>query len=139
MHKVVLDTDVFSEIAKGRNAAVAKRASSYRQQFGQYTVTVITVMEIVKGFQKSQRADRVQSFLTSLVKEEILLFDCESAEFAGAIHGDLARLGQSIGRVDPIVAAIAIRNRLPLVTGNRRHFERICALGYPLILEDWHH
>jgi tRNA(fMet)-specific endonuclease VapC len=52
MHRVVLDTDIFAEVLKGRNALIRKRARAYRAAFGHYTITSITVMEIVYGRRK---------------------------------------------------------------------------------------
>ncbi len=42
-----------------------------------------------------------------------------------------------MGRVDPIIAPIALVNGLDLVTGNIAHFERVPQLGYPVVLIDW--
>ena len=47
MNKALLDTDIYSEVLKGKNPTVAQHAASYRQQHGVYTVSVITVMEVV--------------------------------------------------------------------------------------------
>jgi tRNA(fMet)-specific endonuclease VapC len=137
MDKVLLDTDIFSEVLKGRNQVVARNAAAYRQHFGHYTLSAITVMEVVKGFQKAQRPDRIQSLLASLVTEEILPLDQDAAELAGRIYGELERKGQPIGRADPMVAAIALQHKLVLVTGNMNHFERILNLGFALSLHDW--
>jgi hypothetical protein len=37
----------------------------------------------------------------------------------------LASTGQPIGRIDPLIAAIAVASDLELVTGNRAHYERL--------------
>jgi predicted nucleic acid-binding protein len=66
-----------------------------------------------------------------------LTLDGQTAELAGWIYGDLERTGQTIGRADPMIAAIALQHGLSLVTGNQAHFRRIAALGYPLKLENW--
>jgi len=47
--------------------------------------------------------------------------DVAAAELAGRITGDLDRIGQPIGRADPMIAAIAIDQGLELVTGNTAH------------------
>lgn len=52
MNKVVLDTDILSEILKGKDATVRKNASAYLDKFGVFTTTVISVAELVKGFLK---------------------------------------------------------------------------------------
>jgi predicted nucleic acid-binding protein len=36
-----------------------------------------------------------------------------------------------------MIAAVAIRHGLTLVTGNTAHYERIQRLGYLLTLENW--
>ena len=50
MDKVLLDTDIFSEILKQKHEKVATRAEQYHSYFGFYTITTITVLEIIKGF-----------------------------------------------------------------------------------------
>jgi tRNA(fMet)-specific endonuclease VapC len=137
MRKSLLDTDIFSEILKGVDPVVVERATAYRAVFGQYTISAITVMEIVKGLHKVSREERIQQFLQGLVSVEILGLDERSAELAGRIFADLERTGQPIGRADPMVAAVAIQHGLALVTGNTAHYERVNALGYDLAIENW--
>ena len=93
-------------------------------------ISVITVMEIVKGFHKLQREDRIEQFLAGLPTVEVLTLDLRSAELAGRIYADLERTGQPIGRADPMIAALALRHGLTLVTGNISHYQRIQALNY---------
>jgi tRNA(fMet)-specific endonuclease VapC len=137
MEKALLDTDIFSEILKGVDLNVATAASAYRAAFNQYTLSIVSVVEIVKGYHRARREARIQSFLTGLGAVELLSFDLDSAELAGRITADLERTGQPIGRADPLIAAIALRHDLTLVTGNQAHFQRIQALGYGLRLENW--
>ena len=49
MNKALLDTDIYSEILRGDNATVTAHARTYRQAHGRLTLSVITVMEMVKG------------------------------------------------------------------------------------------
>ena len=49
MNKALLDTDILSEILKAKNAGVVANAIKYKEGFGHFTISVITVMEIVKG------------------------------------------------------------------------------------------
>jgi tRNA(fMet)-specific endonuclease VapC len=78
--KSLLDTDIFSEILKGINPSVVAKATAYLSVFGRYTISVITVMEIAKGFHKLQREDRIQQFLAGLTTVELLSLDAQSAE-----------------------------------------------------------
>jgi tRNA(fMet)-specific endonuclease VapC len=55
MDKALLDTDIFSEILRGVDQKVIEKSIAYRKIFGHYTLSVITVIEIVKGFHKLQK------------------------------------------------------------------------------------
>jgi len=66
MDRALLDTDIFSEILKGIDTTVVTRAVAYRAIWGRYTISTITVMEIVKGLHKMGREDEVQRFLGGL-------------------------------------------------------------------------
>ncbi len=137
MNKALLDTDIVSEIGKSRNPTVVGNAKTYRRSHGQYTLSTITVMEIVRGFQKTQATSRLNAFLATLPHMEVLSFDQPAAELAGRIAGELERTGRPIGTADTMIAAIAIEQGLELVTGNTSDFERVHALGYPLTLLNW--
>ena len=121
MSKSLLDTDILSEILKGINPTVASNAAAYRQAFGRYSLSSITVMEVISGLQRNQSHRRIQKFLTEISGEEVLPFGHAEGKLAGEIDGDLERLGRPIGRCDPMIAAIAITNGLELVTGNTVH------------------
>jgi tRNA(fMet)-specific endonuclease VapC len=137
LNKALIDTDIFSEMIKGVNQAVAANASAYRIAFARYTISSITFMEIVRGYQQKQAWNKLQAFLTAIASEEVLMFDQAAAELAGRIAGELERVGRPIGVADPMIAAIALTNNLELVTGNTAHFQRIQQIGYPLTLVNW--
>jgi tRNA(fMet)-specific endonuclease VapC len=137
VNKALLDTDIYSEVLKAKNPTVAQNAALYRQQHGVYTVSVITVMEVVQGFQWAQNARRLFDFLNAVALEQVIDFDRSAAILAGRILGDLERTGQGIGLADPMIAAIALEQGLELVTGNTAHFRRIQQVGYPLTLSNW--
>jgi predicted nucleic acid-binding protein len=75
--------------------------------------------------------------LDGLSSVEILPLGSEEAILAGRVYGDLERVGQPIGRADPMIAAVAIAHGLTLATGNEEHYERIRAAGYHLVLDNW--
>ena len=137
MNKALLDTDIYSEALKAVDQIVVRNATAYRSTFGTLTISVITVMEVVSGFQRVQADKRIESFLNAVALEEVLPFDHATAELAGRINGELERVGQSIGVADPMIAAIALQNGLELVTGNTAHYQRIQQLGYPLVVLNW--
>jgi tRNA(fMet)-specific endonuclease VapC len=137
VNKALLDTDTYSEVLKALNPTVAQNAALYRRQHGVLSLSAITLMEIVYGFQRVQNARRLQDFLTSVAVEEVLDFERNAAALAGRIAGDLDRTGQTIGKADPMIAAVALHHGLELVTGNTFHYQRIQQLGYPLLLTNW--
>jgi len=93
----LLDTDIFSEILKGIDQRVATRATTYKAEFGCYTISTITVMEIVKGLHKVRREEQIEKFLNGLPSIEILTLDTRSSEIAGRVCADLERSGQKKG------------------------------------------
>jgi tRNA(fMet)-specific endonuclease VapC len=137
MDRALLDTDILSEILKGIDRTVVAQALAYRVTWGRYTTSTITVLEIVKGLHKAGREDEIQRFLDGLSSVELLTLDLRSAELAGRIYADLERTGQTIGRADPMIAAVALEHNLTLVTGNVAHYGRIQSLGYDLRLANW--
>ena len=89
------------------------------------------------GLARLKREVGIAKFLRFALTEQVITLDVESAEIAGRIHGGLQSQGLSIGVVDPMIAAIAIRNGLVLATGNTAHYARVQQLGFGLRLVDW--
>lgn len=135
--RTLLDTDIFSELMRAKSVAVQERAAAYLEQHGRFTTSVITVLEITKGLRKASRQDALERFVASLPSIEVIGLGQDDALLAGRIYGDLERLGQPIGRADPMIAAIAITADVVLATGNGSHYERIRAAGYKLRLDNW--
>jgi tRNA(fMet)-specific endonuclease VapC len=52
LNKALLDTDIYSEILKAVDQTVTGNAIAYRQAQGILTLSTVTVMEVVRGFQK---------------------------------------------------------------------------------------
>jgi tRNA(fMet)-specific endonuclease VapC len=137
MKKALLDTDIFSEILKAKNPTIVAKAVEYKENFEQFTISVITVMEVVTGLHKVGWADALKKFLGELQSIEVIPFDGNCSITAGRMFADLEKTGQPIGRADPMIAAIAIQYDLMLITGNTAHYERLQKLGYSLKIDDW--
>ena len=132
--RTLLDTDIWSEILKAKDPTVAERARAYHAEQGRYTLSVITVMEVIYGYARVGRDDRIRQFLALLVRAEVLWLDPTVAELAGRIRSDLERLGSKLMIEDTLIAATAIRHGLPVATGNTRHFVKIQEAGYALVI-----
>lgn len=135
--RTLLDTDIWSEILKAKDSTVAARARTYHAEQGRYTLSVITVMEVIYGYSRVGREDRIRQFLALLDRAEVLWLDPTVAELAGRIRSDLEQLGSKLTIEDTLIAATGIRHGLPIATGNTRHFLKVQEAGYPLVLENW--
>jgi tRNA(fMet)-specific endonuclease VapC len=137
MRKSLIDTDIFSEMMRGRDTLAIDRAHAYESAFAAFTISAVTFMELAKGLYKRGRKDVLDDLAAEVADVEVIPFDKDTADLAGRISADLELNGQPIGRADPMIAATAIQHGLILVSGNCDHFGRIVALGHPLVLEDW--
>lgn len=125
----LLDTDTCIFILKNR-AGVRQRF--LQQSPDDVAISAMTEAELRFGALKSGQPDRamaqVQGFLAPLL---VLPFDGAAA----AVHAEirLELLSSPIGERDQVIAAVAVANRLVLVSHNTREFGRIARLR----LEDW--
>ena len=55
MNKALLDTDIYSEAIKAIDPNVTRNAIAYRKDQGILTLSTITVMEVIPGFQRIQQ------------------------------------------------------------------------------------
>jgi predicted nucleic acid-binding protein len=138
---VVLDTDTLSELSRG-NPVVRERALAYLAGFGRLTISAITVFERLRGYRLAIRNGKpferqLQAFEALVANCVVLPFDQEAASVAADIWSGAAR-GQRQLLGDILIAAVAVSRQLPLVTRNRRDFERITKpSGVDLRLVDW--
>lgn len=97
-------------------------------------VSVITVLELRQGAEKSQQQaanhSRLDLFLGPM---RVLPFDEEAALVGARIRAHLQRLGRPIGDFDSLIAANALAREMTLVTNNVTEFERVPGLS----LENW--
>jgi len=89
MSKSLLDTDVLSEIIKGKNAVIVAKAKAYLVEYGQFTTSAVSVTEIIYGFRRMGREDRIAQFESSLANVEVIPFDDAAGRLAGRINADL--------------------------------------------------
>lgn len=139
MDRSLIDTDICSEIMRGKNAQVLQRMGEYLTAHNRLLISTPTIVEIVKGLVRARRGAQLKALEVFFDSADILQLDRQSASLAGEIYGRLELAGQTIGRIDPMIAAIAIRHGCALVTGNTEHYARIVANGYDLTLLNWRH
>jgi predicted nucleic acid-binding protein len=105
---------------------------------GQFT-SAINVAEIYRGiFRLAGEAGQANSLLEFFDRQvfprlTILPFEREDARTYGRLRAALERQGRPRSDPDLQIAAIALRHRLTVVTGNVRHFAGIPGLK----VENW--
>ena len=126
----LLDTDTCVWLLRRREAVVARVMGESPDDLA---LAAMTVAELRFGARRSCEAERQHRMVDALVSAvaDVLSFDADAA----AVHAELrdALRARPIGERDLVIASIAVSNRLTLVTGNRREFERVPDLA----LADW--
>ena len=72
MSKSLLDTDIYSEVLKAIDQTVVNNAIAYRKAQGILTISAVTLMEIMSGYQRKQASRKIQNFLAAVALEEII-------------------------------------------------------------------
>ena len=106
--EILVDTDVLVDHLRGARRMTAELGIA---------VSVVTRCELFAG---TDEPERLRRFLRPMVQ---LPVDAVIAELAGA-----TRRHTGVATPDALIAATALVHRLPLMTRNRRHFDRIDGL-----------
>lgn len=133
MTLALIDTDTLSEVMKSRDPSVLRRAREYLAIHGQFTFSIITRYEILRGLKAKGAARQLLAFEDRCRASAMLALTDEIVIRAAEIYGDLHRRGELIMDADILIAATALVHNLVLVTENRAHFQRIPKLR----LESW--
>jgi len=130
--RYLLDTDVFSAIARQTSVAAERRLATL--EAGSVALSVITAAEIAFGQERqqlsaglSERISRLQRTLT------MLPLSFAAAVPYARIRAHLQRQGTPIGPNDLWLAAHALCEGLTVVTNNEREFRRVPGLN----VENW--
>ena len=126
----ILDTDTCIAILRGNRAVIERRAAISDD----VVTTWITAAELFYGAAKSIAPENNRSVVTKfLTTLPILGLDEASVQIFGEAKALLERQGQRLADADLFIGAIAAARRGTVVTGNRRHYERIPGVS----IEDW--
>jgi tRNA(fMet)-specific endonuclease VapC len=134
----LFDTDILSQLAKKRRSEMLMKRLAQTPLASQFT-SAVNVAEIYYGIFRMNGQEihqkRLLEFFGGQVfpRLTILPFDEEDALTYGRLKASLERKGRPRFEPDLQIAAIAMRHRLTVVTGNTRHFAGIMGLK----VENW--
>jgi tRNA(fMet)-specific endonuclease VapC len=123
---VCLDSDIIINALRDKGGAGRKLIAMKEEGLDLFT-TSINTFELIRGVkdEKEKEAIHLYNFLSGV---EVLDFDFNSSEKAAEIFNALKKNGNLLDIADIMIAAIAMANDEPLLTENRKHFERIPGL-----------
>lgn len=126
----LLDTDTCVAILRGNQAVMERRAETPDE----VVTTWITASELFYGAAKSSAPAHNHAMVTSfLATLPVLGLDGAAAQVFGTTKALLERQGQRLDDADLFIGAIAVAQNATVITGNRRHYERIPGLA----VENW--
>jgi tRNA(fMet)-specific endonuclease VapC len=126
MATVLIDTSVLVDVERSGEALDERVGEEER------AISVITLSELLHGVQRADseaRRMRRQAFVETLMAMiEPVHITSPIARVHAEIWARLEERGSVIGAHDLWIAATAIAHDMPLVTANRREFERVAGL-----------
>lgn len=109
---------------------IARRAATTEE----VVTTWITAAELYYGAAKSVAPEKNRALVTSfLATLPVFGLDQASVQIFGAAKALLERKGHRLADADLFIGAIAVVQEATVVTGSRRHYERIPGVA----VEDW--
>jgi predicted nucleic acid-binding protein len=137
MAKALLDTDILSEYLKGHNSNVINRAARYAHEHGVFTFTSVTLYEIVYGFELKGASNQLKKALAWLNQNEQITPVNDDYLTAATLKATARKQGMVLELPDCLIAAVATRLELTLVTGNTGDFKTIQKIGLKFTIENW--
>jgi len=120
---VCVDSDVLINFLRDEPSAI-NQITQLIKNSEDLSTTSVNAFELLKGVSNVSRhkEEKIRTFLSRF---NILNFDFESSKKAAKIFSNLKESGNSLDLADIMIASIAITNNQPLLTKNKKHFERI--------------
>ncbi len=130
----IFDTDIYTNVMRKIPSETLLNRLKKVPRRDQFTTT-ITIAEVYYGLIKaSNRTRLLKLFETVLLpRATILPFDFPAAKKYGEIRSFLEKQGKPLAHADLQIASIALSMNMTLITGNRKHFQRVPQLT----VENW--
>jgi hypothetical protein len=113
---MIFDTDIVIWFLRGNDkAAKAIDRSATRQ------VCIISYMELLQGARDKSEVRAIKSFLVDM--QFAMLPMTENTGYRASIYMEEYGLSTAMSMPDALIAATAVENNLPLLTGNTKHYK----------------
>lgn len=122
---ICIDSDFAIAILKGDNKV--KELLLTLESEGDIFITSISIFEltyIIKEISKKKE----KSLINLISTLKVLSLDKNSALIASKIGRKLAKEGKMVHPMDLMIGAMALQNKMPIITNNVKHFSRIKGL-----------
>ncbi|PYR02715.1 MAG: VapC toxin family PIN domain ribonuclease [Acidobacteria bacterium] len=127
-----LDTTICIDVIRKRHRSVLDRFADHA--VGDIGVSTITLAELEYGVSASSRPTKNREALDQFMSPlDVAPFDRDATAVSGRLRAALEKRGQTIGSMDLLIAAHAVRLDVLLITHNVREFKRVPGLR----IEDW--
>ena len=114
---VLLDTGVlFDFLADEEGASETEKILAE----GKGGVSSITVYELFRGVESKKHLEERRTLLSFL---HVLDVTSRVARMAGRLYTRLKKKGKLVANEDILIGATCVEYNMPLLTGNKRHFE----------------
>src|SRR5262249_31238095 len=128
----MLDTTICIHVIRKRPRSVLDRFASHA--VGDIGVSTITLAELEYGVSASSRPAKNREALDQFMSPlDLVPFDREATSMYGRLRATLEKREQTIGSMDLLIAAHAVRLDVRLITHHVREFGRVPGLK----IEDW--
>ena len=120
---ILVDTDLWIDFFAGSDPGASAVEGLLHQR--RAVLSVITIFELFCGVAKKRQAEQLEELVRLVPSLELTV---EASRQAGRYYLGLRKDGSLIGNQDLLLAGTASEYQLPILTRNRRHFERIADL-----------
>ena len=125
---MIADTTLLVDLLR-RDEAARKTTERLESDGVVLWVPTPAVFELWEGVERADRPEEEARRIDAVLGDyTVLAFERRHAARAGRLSGSLLRRGTALDPVDVQIAGMALEERLPVLTRNVKHFERIPGL-----------
>lgn len=120
---MIYDTDVLIAFERG-----SVKALDALTDVAERAVSIITYMELLQGARNAVESQRIKMFLTDGGFDVLPL--TENIGHRASIYIEQYARSSGLRAADAIIAATAVENNLPLISGNKKHYKPLKDLQF---------